>query len=113
MTNAQLQKLAIEWQRLLRVQDWDVTVRFARPTDMQQPGLYGQCQAMAVNKEARILICDPRQVPDPLDPEYVLIHEMSHLLLDPLATQKNILYVEQALHGFGHGLFALRKGGKK
>jgi len=112
MTNAQLQQLAEEWQRLLRIQDWDVTVRFARPVEMFDRDLLGQCRTLANLKEAQVLICDPAQAPEPMDVEYVLAHELGHILLDPLATKSNMLHVEQALHGFVHALIKLRKGDK-
>lgn len=96
----QLTKLCRKWQAKLRLQDWDVTIRWAKNSEMMEQNVDGQCHVLASNKEARILISEDQHNPV----EYVVAHELGHLHLHSLSTKENIEQVEQALHGFIHAL---------
>lgn len=104
-TNKQLERLCQKWQARMRLQDWDVSIRWAKQSEMMGPGVEGQCSAMAVNKCARIMLCEDAEE----DIEYLVVHELGHLHLDPLSTRSNVKHVEQALHGFVHALMGRDK----
>jgi len=83
MSNEDLQDLCRKWQRTLRLQDWFVTVSYARFRELTD----GAQANVAINFEkraAQIRIMEPSDYPTtdiiaPQDIEQALVHELLHL----------------------------------
>jgi hypothetical protein len=79
-----LNDLCREWQRVLRLQDWDVQVKIAR--GFQLGKRQGECEYVQSLRQAVIRILDPNDWPDqnwPQDIEATLVHELLHLHFAP------------------------------
>ena len=82
MTDLELNKLAIYWQKRLRLQDWVIHVRLCHPDEAQGEGR----TCMRLNhKSAKIKVLDPayndKDTSETIcqDPEVTLVHELLHL----------------------------------
>jgi len=78
------QDFAKKWQKILRLQDWEVFVEVKRrrelPEDLQD--CYGYCLPNLTTKQAIITIrasIDHDDQPLPFDLEQVVVHELLHL----------------------------------
>jgi hypothetical protein len=78
VSQQELEGLCYEWQRILRLQDWKISIQICRMRDMDDA--YGRTLVHRNWKEAEIKICDPidRKSPDD-DCEQTLVHELVHL----------------------------------
>jgi hypothetical protein len=90
ITQPQAEALLAEWQRTLRLQDWDVVVRIVRGNGLElRQGLDGHCNWTLPNKTAFIRISDPVDydpaIVFPYDMEEILVHELVHLHFAPIA----------------------------
>ena len=74
-----LSALCAEWQRRLRLQDWNVEVCYAKYYEMQSKDSDGECDYVLSCKNAQIRILCPDDCPEPIDVEAVLVHELLHL----------------------------------
>lgn len=87
MTHKQLQSLLREWQKTLRLQDWNVTAKFVSGGKIDPPGNIGVAITTLTQKSAKIQILkqgDDR-LEDPHDQELTLVHELLHLHVAPFA----------------------------
>lgn len=81
MTQDELQSLCTYWQKVLRLQDWDIVIRFKRIFDMQHE-TDGNIDYSLPNKSAIINILEPSDFDNPcfpMDVEEVVVHELLHL----------------------------------
>ena len=80
-----LNKLLAKWQRRLRLQDWDITVRWVDKDEFANDTAVGQNLLSPKNKEAVIEILDPDEItndfPRMKDVELTLIHELVHCII--------------------------------
>jgi hypothetical protein len=87
LTEEELRAKCAEWQRILRLQDWDVVVSIDRARDMTLSEVDGECEWTLASKQARIRILDPMDFPPdskwPQDMEQILVHELLHLHFAP------------------------------
>lgn len=115
MTITQLKKLSVEWQRVLRLQDWLVKVQYSRNHEMQSISSVGQCHWFIESKEATISILDPadrRPCNWPHDEEQTLVHELLHLHFAPFAAQEDspaAIAQEQAIDLITWGLINTKR----
>jgi hypothetical protein len=116
-TNADLQALTAEWQRTLRLQDWDVTVRLARAREFSDRERQGEVHFNLALKTAQVLIIDPVDwEPDAIvdyDAERVLCHELLHLHTAPFSAEPDTLahaMEEQAIESIAKALVSLKRG---
>jgi hypothetical protein len=82
LTERQLQRLCAQWQKRLRVQDWDVRVRVKRRHQMELESKRAGCNYSLKLKEALIEIQSPLDYQPsvwPNDMEQSLVHELLHL----------------------------------
>lgn len=87
MTQDELTALGRVWQERLRLQDWDITVRFARVTEFEHKSTMGDCDTFPDKRSALIRIQDPQdwhEAPShlascPWDLELTLVHELLHV----------------------------------
>lgn len=91
MTLDQLRERLAYWQRVLRLQDWDIEVRVVpqHHIDPDSPKATGRNKFHPVYRTSLILVADPATcVSDheaafarSYDPEQTLLHELVHLLM--------------------------------
>lgn len=80
-----LEALLVEWQKILRMQDWDFTIKIKRHYDMPIKDTQGGCSWLLAKRRGVISILDPVDydpaIVDEQDREITLVHEMLHPLL--------------------------------
>lgn len=111
-TSADLTALCCEWQKVLRLQDWDVRITFARHFDI--PERLGQCSWILNKKAANIEILIPgdfnhssewRQ-----DIEKTVVHELLHLHFAPIDKDDSTEQpTEQAIEALAGGFVSLKR----
>ena len=89
-TREELDALLAEWQRRLRLRDWDVRIKCVRGYDISLPGTDGTCTWQLETKRAIVEILDPMDYPPSRfgydqDVERTLVHELLHLHFAPFA----------------------------
>lgn len=117
MTEKQLTRLLKNWQRLLRIQDWNIKLRLVRDSRWPNHGLGSHSSSF---QESEIKILDPRYI-DPdwfgtKDIEVTLVHELLHIKF--LYARKNKENKENdvddqeefAIESLARVLVALRRG---
>ncbi|HEY9748532.1 MAG TPA: hypothetical protein V6C63_07630, partial [Allocoleopsis sp.] len=87
-TLQELYKKCEHWQKILRLQDWQVEVKFSRASDLSSPTNSGQAHINSTHKAALIKLLDPIDQQDSdrmieADQEETLVHELIHLHFDP------------------------------
>lgn len=89
MTDRELEDLLRHWQRKLRLQDWDIEIRFVSKDEMT--GRDGTVQYHTHLKTARIEVLRPgEERPNawiPYDIENTIVHELLHLHLSYFTEQ--------------------------
>lgn len=86
MTQKELKSLLPLWQKILRLQDWDITFE-VRYLDED----YGSCSCDMQDKTASLEILElshPRWKLTKKIPEIYLVHELLHVMLWPLVGNK-------------------------
>jgi hypothetical protein len=79
-----LAELCFEWQKRLRLGDWNINFRVVRERDMYQTGRGGEISINNQHRSAWVTICDQLDLGDnELSQEHFIVHELIHLLLDP------------------------------
>jgi hypothetical protein len=86
MTQTQLDKAFLKWQKRLRLQDWNIYYRVLRRHQMPLPDACGATEFVdTMPNHAFISLCDPRDVSDttipPYDQEKTALHELLHTRL--------------------------------
>lgn len=118
MTQDELVALCRKWQRILRLQDWDVKVRLARTWDMQSSDNLGECSYELRKRMAAIRVLDSvdydsEHTPWPQDQERTLVHELLHLHFAPFAADSGTpqdIAQEQAIDAIAGALVQLARG---
>ncbi|MBD1864188.1 MULTISPECIES: hypothetical protein [Trichocoleus] len=93
-TLQELQKKCEYWQKTLRLQDWQVELKFARASELARPTNLGQAHINSTHKAAWIKLLDPIDQQDgdrmiAADHEETLVHELLHLHFDPFMDLTN------------------------
>ena len=96
------------WQRILRLQDWDIDVRIERLHTMGD-GLTGQCIREDNSRTARVRLLDPQDYnADALPPgdfEETLVHELLHVVFHGASNEtENRVAFEQAIDSTARAL---------
>jgi hypothetical protein len=73
-----------KWQRLLRLQDWNITVNVKRRYQMSEHDVLGLCRRHGDSKDADIDILSTKDIEahqegDDADYELTLVHELLHI----------------------------------
>lgn len=87
LTQEQLEERLVYWQKVLRLQDWDIRIRLCRRWELPGEHLDGNCRYHLDSKTAQIsILCSDDYEPGwrPYDAERILLHELIHLHLIPL-----------------------------
>jgi hypothetical protein len=114
MTQEDIQALVVKWQAIMRLQDWDVDIRFSRAHDIG-PDRDAEVDRCDSGKCARISIKDPgdrdSKCISPQDIELSLVHEMVHLYfphIDNFNGTDDAIY-EQAVHQISSTMVKLER----
>lgn len=106
-----------EWQKILRLQDWDVKVSIQRERDIQLNYVQGECSWKIKSKRAIITLLDPLDYPPdamcPQNHEMTLIHELLHLHFAPFSAEDKTpedIAQEQAINALSRALLMLKRG---
>ena len=84
-SQAELDRLLEKWQRILRLQDWDVKIKFATYGELD--GHEGDCNVVLERKHATIRILRPEHFDAtekdlPYNLEDTVIHELLHIYFE-------------------------------
>ena len=116
MSNEELAALCAEWQKILRLQDWDVEISFKRNFEMGHD-CAGECSYSSSKKAAQISILTPADYSPkfivPIDTERTVVHELLHLhtaLFVPVSpTADDIMHEEQLINLLSGAFVALKR----
>lgn len=116
-TLEELQVKCSEWQKVLRLQDWIITICICREREMSETGRAAEIEATLPKRMATIRILDPVDYPPDLvelqDMELSLVHELLHIHLFPLfadrANEMTMIAEEQAIEAISRGLIELAR----
>ncbi len=90
-TEEQLRQKCEDWQRILRLQDWDVRTSIVRARDMRTKESNAEITVNIQHRSATIRIIDPndydRENVNPQDMERHLVHELLHIHLWPFTDE--------------------------
>lgn len=109
-----LQKLTAKWQKILRLQDWDIQVAYGGKAELVDD-LHGVCHSDKTYKKAAIVISDGSNLVTDLlifDDELTLVHELLHLVFEE-PSKKKIDDYERAIEQTAAALLNLDKSSKK
>lgn len=100
---SKLDRWVAKYQKLFRLQDWDITAEYAVPGDMDVESAIGQVNWTLRMKRAAVKIVPARMHPSATPPdtteEGIVIHELLHLVLAPLDTpDERTRELEQAIN---------------
>lgn len=84
-TQERLNQACLRWQKILRIQDWDVQAKFVPYDTWENAGTWGDCCCHGFKRKAWIRILDPNtpEMGKDHDIELTLIHELVHVLYAP------------------------------
>lgn len=109
----ELRQLCIEWQKILRLQDWDIIVQISRRDDTFGNSTMGQVRYHLELKQALIKIIDPIDYPAnviyPQDMEISLVHELLHLHFAPFNAEEGTPAATAQEQAIAKGLVGLRR----
>ena len=118
MTQRDLENLLSKWQKSLRLQDWDIQVRFVRGHEIE--GNQAQIKHNNDYKNAVIRLRDPKDWPPgdwQEDSESDLVHELLHLHMSTFEGTKpgtkEQVGLEQAIECITEALVKLERAARK
>ena len=89
MTQKKLEQLVRKWQRILRLQDWEMEVKQVGHNDFLEDGRCAQLEASANQRAAIIKIIKPDQFrmwnDKKQDIELDIVHEQAHIYFQTIA----------------------------
>jgi len=94
MRTSELRRITAKWQARLGLTGWDITVEFVHPDEMggrKRVLAYGEIHYHSEEKYARILVADPchgHLFAVPPNPEETVVHELLHLVTDPIVRRR-------------------------
>lgn len=116
MNERKLQILCAKWQRRLGLADWDVRIRWVGLNEMDEKYVDGHVQICRTRRRARISLVRPVERSESWvrredTTELLVIHELLHLLLDPMGAEKKAecLAEEQAIEAISSALVRREK----
>jgi hypothetical protein len=118
-----LPELCVFWQKVLRLQDWDVKLAVVRFHELEDGNLFGQSSWIISKRYAAIKILDCRDYHLghwwDRDQEETLVHELLHLHLAPLKAASNwrdgsleMYALENVIETIASSLLFLKRAGR-
>lgn len=118
MSKRKAKKLLAKWQKRLRLQDWDVRIRFVNDQDLDSECV-AKCVRHKQKKAAHIVWRrkgnEPRDSWPKDNDEYVIVHELLHLHLWPVEPDTGNfedpawIAIETTIHAIARALVYGRK----
>lgn len=114
-TSDKLLTIIKHWQKILRLQDWDISVAILRRSDMADVNNLAQNAVWTTSKISQIQVMHPEDWPlgnHKQDVEADIVHELIHLHLDGLNFKKGSVkwvQVEQSIECMTSALLGLRR----
>lgn len=90
-TEQQLIDLCREWQKILKLEHWEIALHVSRARDFAVEGRCGECSWVLSTALATMRIIDPVDYPESpfkQDMELILVHELLHLHMCPFDLTK-------------------------
>lgn len=109
-----LTRLASKWQKILRLQDWEVTIDYYRARDFTNADALGECTFNINSREGFIKILNPIDYDGEYDLEWIVVHELLHLHFADWTAKNNYecpVSGEQAIDSIAQALTRLNKAG--
>lgn len=109
-----LSKVASKWQKILRLQDWEVTIDYYRARDFANADALGECTFNINSREGFIKILHPTDYDGDYDLEWIVVHELLHLHFADWTAKNNYecpVSGEQAIDSIAQALTRLNKAG--
>ena len=109
-----LSKVASKWQKILRLQDWEVTIDYYRARDFTNADALGECTFNLNSREGFIKILHPTDYDGDYDLEWIVVHELLHLHFADWTAKNNYecpVSGEQAIDSIAQALTRLNKAG--
>ena len=106
----ELEGLAEEWAKALRLGDWDIEVRFGTADEMFDSD--GLCYAYSDIKEAEILIRRGKASSKFADTETVLVHELLHCHFEPIRDDTTEPTLEAAIDALSKAFVRMKHNGQ-
>ena len=94
-----LSKLSAKWQKILRLQDWEVDINFYRSRDFTNSDALEECTFNINARDAVIKILDPIDFETEYDIEEVVVHELLHLHFAQWTVDNNYICPTSAEQG--------------
>lgn len=109
-----LEGCCAQWQKLLRLQDWEINVSYGRMRELSDTGktVLGMAEANYEHRYAKFLILHPEDCNEEEreEIEITLVHELLHLYFIPVRGDKTDLVAEeQAINALSSLLVRLTK----
>jgi hypothetical protein len=107
-----LSKLSAKWQKILRLQDWEVDINFYRSRDFANSDAVGECTFNINARDAVIKILDPIDYDGEYDLEWIVVHELLHLHFAGWTAANNYecpISAEQGIDAIAQALTKLEK----
>ena len=109
-----LSKVASKWQKILRLQDWEVDIDFYRAREFTNADALGECTFNINSREGFIKILNPIDYEGEYDLEWIVVHELLHLHFADWTAKNNYecpVSGEQAIDSIAQALTRLNKAG--
>ncbi len=117
----QLRERLAYWQRVLRLQDWDIQISIARMSTFEKQGSAAEVHTYERTRTVRIKILDPEDYAGlnpaalrPQDMEYSIVHELMHVVIYACTVSfdshpKAELLEEQCVHNLTTAVLSLTR----
>ena len=108
-----------EWQKILRLQDWEIVLKISRHDDMGLDEVCGSSNWVLARGEAILKLLDPidysSDIVFPQDQEVTLVHELLHLHYAPFSENfergsLEHIALEKSIEVTAKALVALKRG---
>jgi len=118
MNQRKLDKIRREWQKILRLQDWRIKIRFATAEELKEAtdaDAIGGCQSLVEAREANLLLLPPEAL-NPNDEreqdiENTIVHELLHCHFAAFKSDDSQVQLaqEQAIEAISEALVNLKR----
>ena len=116
---AAAQRVCRQWQKFLRLEDWDVEIVVDRHYDMPED-CGGAITMFEHKRQARLRVIDPRDAnprwQQDMDTEATIVHELLHLYFEPFEQRSDKrlqMAEEQAVHAISVALVSAARAVKR